>query len=110
MKKKEIYNKLPNDSLDKWTKINIIKKLKSNEKNPKYKTPHVSKMDNQYIDEIISLSQNIIHELSKLYPVLEIMKKKQMTVDDLLELIASCKKPYKSDNEAYKSDNEAYKD
>lgn len=88
MRNLEIYNKLPNDSLDRWTKLNIIKKLKRAELTPTYKSPLVSHMDNQYIDEIINLSHDVIHELSKIYPIFEAMKKKGLNVNDVLNMIA----------------------
>lgn len=87
MRNSEIYDKLHYDNLDKWTKYSIIKKLKKIEKAPIYKTPHVSKIDNEYINEIISLSQNVIRDISKLYPILTLMNKYEISNDELFDMI-----------------------
>ena len=83
----QIYNKLQYDQLDKWTKLNIIKKLKQIELVPVYKTPFVSKIDKQYVDEIINLSQNVINDISNLYPIINIMKKYKLKSDDIINII-----------------------
>ena len=87
MKNSEIYDKIPYDKLDKWTKYNIIRKLKNIEITPLYKTPHVSKIDNQYINEIIELSQNVINDVSKLYPIIQLMKRYNITTNDIIDMI-----------------------
>ena len=85
----EIYNKIPYDKLDKWSKLNIIKKLRRIELTPNYKTPHVSKMDRQYIDSIITTSHQVIHEISKIYPLIELMKKNKLTVDKAVNILSN---------------------
>ena len=87
MKTMEIYEKLPYPNLDKWTKIKIIRKLKDNETDPIVASPILKKMDKEYIDEIIENSHSIMSSLSKISPLLELMKMKNLKQEDVIQLI-----------------------
>lgn len=87
MKTFDVYEKLPYDRLDKWTKINIIKKLLGNEKAPVVKSAYISKIDNDYVNEIIDISQNVMLRVSKLMPLIQLMDSKGLTQDDVMKMI-----------------------
>ena len=87
MKTFEIYQKLPYDKLDKWTKINIIKKLSNNEKAPIVKSAYISKIDNDYVNEIIDISQNVMLRVSKLMPLIQLMDSKGLSQEDVMRMI-----------------------
>lgn len=87
MKTFEVYMKLPYDKLDKWTKISIIKKLLGNEKAPVVKSAYISKIDNDYVNEIIDISQHVMLRISKLMPLIQLMDSKGLTQEDVMKMI-----------------------
>ena len=87
MKTFEVYQKLPYDRLDKWTKINIIKKLLRNEKAPVVKSAYISKIDNDYVNEIIDISQHVMLRVSKLMPLIQLMDSKGLSQEDVMKMI-----------------------
>lgn len=87
MKIMEIYDKIPYDNLDKWSKISIIKKLKNKEQEPIPKSQVITKFDKEYIDDIISCSHSIMSKISQLSSLIETMKQYNLTQEDVIKLI-----------------------
>lgn len=83
----EIYDKVPYPELDRGTRLTIINKLTAKEKSGVVKSPHICKMDRDYVNEIVSLSQNIIGKVSNMHMLIQYMEEHNLTQIDVLRIL-----------------------
>lgn len=83
----EIFDKVPYPELDRGTRISIINKLTAKEKSGIVKSPHICKMDRDYVNEIVSLSQNIINKISNMNMLIQYMEEHSLTQIDVIKIL-----------------------
>lgn len=83
----DIYKRFKSDKLPERWCLHIIRNIVNDRRYPRAKTERMTRLDNQYINEIIDCANQILHKCAKINPLIETMKKFDMTVDQVIDLI-----------------------